>query len=204
MGKKRSAGINILLFIVTLGAYWFVWLYLAFTEVAKDKGKPFRAGPWIIGLAALHVVYFGIVIARFVEQLGKPPAAGTNLFTAMMQDALSPMALAVAGVSIAFYVVQLLYTRQAHALVAESLAGVGMAAAPSAALPIVFNALLIAGAVPFLGIVGLAGWIVAIVWIVQIQAAMNQYWDLRMGAQNLPPMGVPTMASHASRPPGAR
>lgn len=203
-GKKRSAGLNILLFIVTFGVYWFVWLYFAFTEIAKDQRKDLRAGPWILGLVGLQVTVLALAVFRVADRFRRPVSAGTNPWLDAFDETLSPLALAAAGLSAVYYTVQLLYARIAHTMVAEAASSVGVMPLPSLALAVSFNALLIGGAIPILGgLLALAGLVVAIVWVVQIQAAMNGYWE-RHGMASTGPPPVPSFAPSPTMAPRNR
>jgi hypothetical protein len=68
LGKPRSIGITILLFIVTLGIYGFVWTYKTFDEMKRYSGNG------VGGLIGLIIgIFVGVVnyflIANEVENL---------------------------------------------------------------------------------------------------------------------------------------
>jgi hypothetical protein len=203
LGKQRSPGIVILLCVVTLGIYWFVWTRKAFGEVAESKGRPLPFVFWTIALVA-WIASAVIAASRIPEELakiGEKPETAPSIPT-MIQDSLadqfSPIGLAVIAVGAVMYLAQMLYLRPANELVRET-ANETRGAAPSSALVVLFSVLIIVGsAVPLIGaIFSLAGFVIAIVWIVQVQQAINRYWQFRQYNPPTPPMAPPQMGMPA-------
>ena len=194
-GKVRSPGINILLFVVTLGVYWFVWMYKAFNEVARSRGRDIKAGMWVALLAVVWAV--GIVVASvagistFLEQMeeqGEGATAPPPTFEELFQPEYTPLTISAMVVSVVFYLLQLFYLRNANVVVNEVLVSAGLPPGPAPALALAFNLLYIVGQVPLIGIVAsLGGLVVAILWVVQIQGAINRYWQPRGYGQPMPP-----------------
>lgn len=209
-GTKRSPGVNLLLFIVTFGVYWFFWLYKAFTEVAEKEQKPFPARKWLPALAILWVVAGGIGIYNIVSGFRDRASSGStspgNPFANRIPDFADPFILAAMAVSLVFYLLQLVYVKQAHAVVEDAAKRIGDPNPPNGTLAILFNVLAAASQIPLVGsLIGLGATVCAIIWVVQTQAAMNRYWDRTLMAPPAPPPGwmqPPMAAPSGTTPPG--
>ncbi len=179
-GKKRSPGIDILLFVVTLGVYWFVWNYKAFTEFGEHRGKDLKAGTWIPILAVLWVV----TIAVFTYSVATAPEVAADAgieesFQTNLDDYLRPAVLAGTILSVLYYVLQLVYHKPATEAVQEAAKEHALTKSANPTLAVLFNVFFAAGqAIPIVGgLLGLAAVIIAIVWVVQVQNVLNEYWD---------------------------
>jgi hypothetical protein len=195
VGKKRSAGINILLFIVTLGIYWWVWLWKAFGELERHKGANLRRTMFLIPMILVWVIMLGIAgangaaqIKKFADQASKSdPNAAPNF--AQFQPTYGALYFAGAALGIVLYGLQLAFLLPATKLVAASVPP--GTEAPAVGLVMGFNIAFMAGPIPVLGgLASLAGLILAIVWVVKTQQALNAIWG---GPEvTLPPMGMPS------------
>ena len=67
VGKVRSTGLAMLLFVVTFGIYGFVWWYLVHDEMKRHSGQG------IGGLVALILAFFVSPVAAFFtsDEVGK-------------------------------------------------------------------------------------------------------------------------------------
>ena len=194
-GKQRSAGIVILLSIVTLGVYWFVWQWKAFGELEQAKGGNLQRRLFIPLMAVVWLLMLGVAGSAAADSLrqaldqqegGATPATPTA-------PPFGPLQIAGLVIGVVFYGLQLVYQLRATKLVAASVPN--GTDSPSTVLPILANVLMMCGGIPFVGILlSLGGLVVAIVWIVQVQGALNKIW---MGqAPTLAPMNFapqPTM-----------
>lgn len=179
-GKKRSPGVDILLFVVTLGIYWFVWNYKAFTEFGEHRGKDLKAGMWIPILVVLWILTIGVFtysVATAPELA--PDASFEEQFQAGVDDYLRPAVLAGTALSVVYYILQLLYQKPATDAVREAAKEHALNEEANPTLAVLFNVFFAAGqAIPVVGgLLGLAAVIIAIVWVVQVQKTLNEYWD---------------------------
>jgi len=197
-GKQRSAGVDLLLFVVTLGVYWWVWLAKSFGEVARSRNVDLGARKFIPLLVALWLAVLAVAGTMAATMISAAVNRASSSTTPPAFNPLEvwqknlPVAIAWVLLTLAFYGVQLVYLRKATTMVADATRGLGGPGArpPSPALAVAFCALFAFGWVPFLGSLGnLAALIIAIIWVVQVQGAMNGYWQTRQPAMPLPPMG---------------
>lgn len=180
-GKKRSPGINILLFVVTLGIYWFVWLYKAFDEFGKHRGKDLKGGMWIALLVTALVI--GIAVLGYASETAPEPPGFDAPFEEIIQyeidAATEPIFLVGGFLMLVFFVLQLIYVKGATSTIHEAAQGHGLSNDANPALAVLFNLFIGIGVIlPLVGdLLALAGWIIAIVWVVQVQKTLNEYWD---------------------------
>ncbi|MBI2078014.1 MAG: DUF4234 domain-containing protein, partial [Euryarchaeota archaeon] len=99
-GKKRSPGVDIVLFIVTLGVYWWFWTYKAFHEIAERERRPLPAAKFFPAMIVLWLIGLGVsgygAAKTFQERL-KEREAGTspeNPFAAQLDQFSDPIVIA--------------------------------------------------------------------------------------------------------------
>lgn len=213
VGKPRSAGIVILLSIVTLGIYWFIWTRSAFGEVADAARTKLPVHFWWVTLVA-WVFSIGIAAYRIPRALrdalqealnrdpSAPPPSPFDGIMDSIREQYSPLGLATIALGLVMYGAQLGYLRPANELVRRMVAPFDPNA-PGTGMVVLFSVLIMAGMViPFIGgLAGLAGYIIAIVWIVQVQGAINRFWQRGAMMQQAPPMyGQPAPAPFVMPP----
>ena len=76
VGKVRSTGLSILLFIVTFGIYGWVWWYLVHDEMKRHSGQG------IGGLVALILAFFISPVAAFFTSDAASFVSGQVLYVA--------------------------------------------------------------------------------------------------------------------------
>ena len=60
-GKSRSVGAAIVLSIVTLGIYYFIWLYKSFSEIKRWRGQGISGGLAVV-LSLVTLGFFGVFL----------------------------------------------------------------------------------------------------------------------------------------------
>lgn len=186
MTYKRSPAGNVLLFVVTLGVYWFVWLYNAFRELADDRRERLRVYPWVGTLVLLHLghvalggTYLAKVIIAFSRTQSLPEP----------RPPLDPVSMAIAILVVAFYLVQFEFLLRGDRILRRATTAEHLPRPPPAELVFGLNVLLAVSVLPgFLApgyswmgaAVSMAGLILATVWVLLFQNCLNQYWDARM------------------------
>lgn len=181
-GKKRSPGIDILLFIVTLGVYWFVWNYKAFNEFAKHRGQDLKSGTWVAILVVVWIVTIVVASYNFATTPEVPADVSVEeSFEYTIENALRPAAIAAALLGIVYYILQLLYQKPATQAVKEAGQQLSLTKDANPTLAVLFNLFFLLGQMPIIGgLFALIGVVLAIIWVVQIQNALNEYWDRAM------------------------
>ena len=71
VGKVRSTGVGILLFLVTFGIYGLVWWYLVHEDMKRHSGQGLGGGLALV--LAFVAVYLGLPVAPFFtsDEVGK-------------------------------------------------------------------------------------------------------------------------------------
>lgn len=198
-GKKRSSGVNILLFIVTLGVYWFVWLYKTFGEVARVQQRDLNLGTWIGILAVAYALSFTASVVHGVQEIqqdleerskGEKPD-----FAAAFKPRFTGVYLASVVLNIVLYLLQIVLLIRVTNLVSESFLPLNdpYAKPPPVALAVLFCVLYAVGWIPYVGLLfTLAALVLSIIWVVAVQRAVNRYWDVQWWRANPRPPAVPT------------
>src|SRR5687767_10112440 len=68
-GKQRHPAIDILLFFVTIGVYWFVWMWKAFGEVERFKGADIKRTAYLVPMILIYAVVFVLGMILTAEAL---------------------------------------------------------------------------------------------------------------------------------------
>jgi hypothetical protein len=187
-GRQRHPVAVLALFAVTLGIYWFVWLYVAFTEVARQRDRDFRAGTWVVALAVLYAVFVIAVITTFAAFWEPVPSAQRGEIFAHLSYAPHWWSAFVIGSSLAFDVALAAYLVRADRLVSSALPQWTQTASGHAFLAVAFVAF---NAVSIIGgglgaFLSLVGFVLSIVWVSLVQGNLNKYWarmDVAAAAQ---------------------
>jgi hypothetical protein len=199
--RQRSAGLSIFLFIITLGIYWFIWMWTVFREIETDQNRPdIKTGTYVPILGGVYLVRFGLEIWAFSMLIGASLSAANfqqafsagYLFSGKGIGLIFVLSIITTLMGVAFYVIQLIYLKKATEVVAQAATGLGIPGAPQAVLPILFNVFFAAMVVPFVGsLLWIGAVVIAIIWVVQLQGTLNKYWVARASGA-VPRSGVPS------------
>jgi hypothetical protein len=211
--KRRSPGLILLLFIVTFGIYWFVWIHKAFQEVADERGVTRERAPLLAPMVILWVLYVALVagvmitaLAQATEDTADRPDdsdAFSTAYESRLAD-LAPIAGAGGLLGAGLYGVQLAYLKPANRLVASLPAASQGGSPPSDTVLTLFCSLYIAnGLIGFVGgflpqgtpgaqgvstaalLLNVAAIVLSIVWVVTAQGAINRHWASKQQATHM-------------------
>lgn len=194
-GKHREPALVVILCGVTFNVYWFYWLRMAFEELAEDRNIDLRTFHWLAVLVPIWSasIVIGIVVGvQRVLKMFRAAVAGRPDPLAGFVPEYSPLFLTSVGLLAVFLGLQLVFLARLTDATEDAARAVNGPKPPSFMLAVGATVLLLAAQAPYVGaFFGVGAIACEIVWVIQMQQALNGYWARRPRGVAPPPATMP-------------